>query len=587
MMEPRSGVDTRAGLSTLLDTLEYHRAFEVEDRLKGAIRAQREALAIGATDLEMRARLVEADMRLRRGRATEAAVLATQVNQWAREHGPVPLLARSHMVLSSIFESVGDSASCLDHAVRAVELLDDDAPARMRGNFLIRLADALSVAGSFDAARQRYREAERIFVTIGDTERQVSVLNNLAYAEYEAGDPQRAWETAQEMRSLAEASDFGLTPPLLDTLARAYIGVGQYKQAAAALETALRVLARQGDVEANTPAGVMLTLAEVQLSQGRIGAAQATLDRARTICVERNLGGVNVELMRVQAEIYAAAGRFEEAYRAHQVFHDEFVRLNSIHREADARTRQALFETAEARHSAKRFWRQARTDALTGLPNRRFVDEEIPRRLEEVAAGGRLAIAIVDADHFKRVNDTLSHEVGDQAIYELGRILQEALPAGPDPVTAGSRLVARLGGEEYLLVLPGLEMPAAASVLRAVRDAVAEHDWSPLLGTLSLTVSVGGTSAQPDDTQATLLYRADQNLYMAKAAGRNRVVVDGTAPGRPKVRGRRATSRPHPAALVARTRATLAVVGDDEPGSLFEPGRAAALGRETGRETAS
>ena len=237
----------------------------------------------------------------------------------------------------------------------------------------------------------------------------------------------------------------------------------------------------------------------------------------------------------MQAEIHATAGRFDMAYQANKIFHAEFVRLNSIRRESDARTRQALFETEEARHSAERFWRQARTDALTGLPNRRFVNEEIPRLLDEVAAGGSLVVAIVDADHFKRVNDTLSHEVGDKVICELGRVLQEALPSRPDAATSGSWLVTRLGGEEFLVVLPGLDMAAATPVLKGLRIAVARHHWRPLTGSLPLTVSVGASAAVPRDTQSSLLTRADRNLYMAKAAGRNRVVVDELAPRRPAV----------------------------------------------------
>jgi hypothetical protein len=161
MIDATAGGDVRAGLSALLDDLEFHRAFDVEDRLARAIRLGQQAFAVGALDLQMRGRLVESDMRLRIGQATEAAHLATEVNHWAREHGPPALLARSHLILSSIFESIGDSASCLDNALRALELLDDDTPVRTRGNFLVRLADALSVAGSFDAARQRYREAEQ------------------------------------------------------------------------------------------------------------------------------------------------------------------------------------------------------------------------------------------------------------------------------------------------------------------------------------------------------------------------------------------------------------------------------------------
>jgi two-component system cell cycle response regulator len=524
---------TRVAFGELLDNLEYHRSVDVAARLERAVQVERQALEAGATDMQMRARLVVADMRLRVGQATEAAVLATEVNHWAREHGPPSLLARSHLVLSSIFESIGDSASGLDHALRALELLDDDTPPRTRGNFLVRLGDALSVDGSLEAARERYREAERIFLAVGDVERQISVLNNLAYAEVEGGDRKRAWAAAGEMRRLAEANSISLSPPLLDTLARAHIGIGEYEAAAAALEAGIEALSAHGDIEADTPAGLLLTLGEVQLMQDRPARARASLERCRVICAERSLGGIEVELLRVEGELCAAEGRFEEAYQTYKVFHAESLRLSSLHREANARTRQALFETAEARHDAQRFWRQARTDALTGLPNRRFIDEELPLYLDDVVAGAPLVVAIIDADHFKRVNDTLSHEVGDRAIFELARVLEGSLPAVSDPVPVHSRFVARLGGEEFLVALPGLDMGAAKRALQAVRNAVATYEWSRIIGPLSLTVSIGAAAARNGDTRSSILARADHNLYVAKAAGRNRLVVDEHQQGAP------------------------------------------------------
>ncbi len=522
----------RAGLAAILDGLEFHRNFDIDARLEQAIGVEREALAAGATDLQMRARLLQADMRLRLGQAA-AADLAMEVNRWALAHGPQSLLARSHLVLSSVFESIGDSGSCLDHALRALDLLDSDAPLRSRGNFLLRLADALAVDESFDAARQRYREAEQVFLALGDVERQLAVLNNLAYSEHEAGDSQLAWEAAEEMRSRAEACGLALSPPLLDTLARAYMGRGDYERASTALQAGLQALGTQGNVEADTPAGLMLTLAEVRLRQGRLELAQQTLEACRATCVERRLGAVEVEVLRVQAEIYAAARRFDRAYEVHQVFHSESLKLSSARREAAARTRHALFETAEARQEAERFWRQARTDALTGLPNRRYVNDEFPRCLDAVVAGTPLVVAIVDIDHFKLVNDTLSHEIGDRVLCELGRVLPEALPATPDPTLSASNFVARLGGEEFLVVLRGLDLASATPQLKAMCAAVANHAWSELIGSMALTVSVGAAAAQPADTQSSLLARADRNLYAAKSAGRNRVIVDEPSPAVP------------------------------------------------------
>ncbi|MFI5255043.1 MAG: GGDEF domain-containing protein, partial [Candidatus Limnocylindrales bacterium] len=187
--------------------------------------------------------------------------------------------------------------------------------------------------------------------------------------------------------------------------------------------------------------------------------------------------------------------------------------------------------TAEARDEARRFWRQARTDALTRLPNRRFLEEELPLCLAAVSASQPLVVAIVDADHFKRVNDRFSHGVGDRVISELGGVLEEGLPGQVDGALPRRSFVARLGGEEFLVVLPGLDVAAATAVLEAMRDAVARHDWAPLVGALPLTVSIGASRALAHDAPSELMARADHSLYMAKAAGRNRVVADASPSG--------------------------------------------------------
>jgi two-component system cell cycle response regulator len=514
-----------ARLGDLLDDLEYHRAFGVATRLERAIEAEQEAVVLGDPSLQMRARLVQADMLQRTGRVTAGARLASEVNTWARQNGPQTLLARSHLVLSSVYESVGDSASCLDHALRAVELLADTTPLRTRGNFLMRLGDAYAATGSFDEARERYGEAGRLFEAIGDLERRLNVLNNLAYAEYESGDAQRAGPAAEKMRKLAESSGFGLNPPFLDTLARIHILLGEYDKAESALEDALAAFASGGDVQAVTPAEFMLTQAEAQRRQGRLEEAQSTLDRCRAICVERSLTGVEVEVLREQAELHAAAGHFDQALETYKTFHAEVVSLNSNRREVAARTREAMFGTEEAQGVARRFRLQVRTDGLTGLPNRRSVNEELPARLNDVLAGVPVVVAVFDADHFKDVNDALSHEVGDIAMRELGRLLETSLASGYAAPRVSPSFVARLGGDKFLAVLPGLELSAATTVLETMRATVEDHQWRPFIGELRLTVSVGAVAAFATDTPSNVLTRADRYLYAAKQAGRNRVVT--------------------------------------------------------------
>ncbi len=513
---------THETIAEALDELEYHRSYEVRSRLQRAQAIEQEAVAAGAPQLQQRARLVQGDMLQRLGQVASAARIVSDVNRWAAIHGPPSLLARSHLVLSTIFESAGDPGTCLDHALRAVQLLDDTIDQRTRGNYLLRLADSLAVAQSFDAARHRYVEAEQVFVSIGDVERQLGVLNNLAYAEVEAGQVRRAWETSQRMRRLALSSGIGLNPAFLDTLARTHLGLGELDLARHALLEGLQALDDSGDMQASTPAELLLALAEVQRRDGDLAAARRTLDQCRKICQERSLTGIAVEVLRVQSEIHAAAGDYRQAYDVFTFYHDEYNRLTSTLREAEARTRQALFETAEARQEAQRFWTQARTDPLTGLYNRRYVDEELPARLRDVASGASLVVSIIDADRFKYINDTFSHEIGDRVIRALADLLAAAVSPEADE-GAHRGFAARLGGEEFLVVLQGLGLRRAVSVLEALRARVQRHDWGELAPEITVTVSIGAVNARADDTAATVLARADRNLYAAKAAGRNRV----------------------------------------------------------------
>ena len=537
----------RPALLRQLDDLEFSRSADIEYRLDGALRCEASARRAGAPDLAMRARLVQADMLQRKGQSSEAAAAATEVNRWARENGPQLLLARSHVILAAIFENIGDSAGCLESALRAVELLDDSTPPRTRADYLARLADGFTLTGSFDSARERYVEAQRVFVEIGDVERQLMVFNNLAYSRAMAGDLDQAKIATDQMQALATEAGVVLSPTHLDTVARVHIGRSEFAAAEAVVQSAFDLLARSGDVQAVTPGELTLTLAEVQRRQGRFADAQRTLDQCRQISTERALAGLDVDILREQAELYAATGELGRAYETYKLYHDQAMTLSSKKREAAARTRQALFETAEARQQAQRYWRQARTDELTRLPNRRFVDEELPRLLAEASTGRPLAVAIVDADHFKRINDTLSHEVGDRVIVALAQALQAAVlgndaaagpgePAASDdlgPEETSSTFVARLGGEEFLIVLPGLEIRAAADLLERVRVEIEGHGWRDLVGNLPVSVSIGVTVAMSQDGQSELLARADRSLYAAKRSGRNRVVVDrGT--GRPR-----------------------------------------------------
>lgn len=168
---------------------------------------------------------------------------------------------------------------------------------------------------------------------------------------------------------------------------------------------------------------------------------------------------------------------------------------------------------AEEREASR--WRMlAFTDALTKVGNRRMLTVLLEDEFEVARRSGEgLAVAFVDADHFKAVNDRFGHAVGDRVLYDLARVLEREVGA--------LGVVGRWGGEEFLVLLPS---PAHADEL-AERLRVAVDAALSVHGS-RVTVSVGLASLRDDDTTSSLLARADVCLYRAKHEGRNRVVSD-------------------------------------------------------------
>jgi diguanylate cyclase (GGDEF)-like protein len=158
---------------------------------------------------------------------------------------------------------------------------------------------------------------------------------------------------------------------------------------------------------------------------------------------------------------------------------------------------------------------EARTDALTGLLNRRGFDERASLELARSRRdGSSIAIAAFDLDHFKRVNDEWGHEVGDRVLIHTAQVL--AAEAREIDV------VARFGGEEFVALLPGADTAAAHAFAERVRDVLAGERFSRLP---TVRISAGVLSARAPATVDELLRGADSALYAAKRGGRDRAVI--------------------------------------------------------------
>ena len=164
----------------------------------------------------------------------------------------------------------------------------------------------------------------------------------------------------------------------------------------------------------------------------------------------------------------------------------------------------------------------AMTDQLTGLYNRRYMARHLETLLSGLPSSGKtLAFLIMDVDHFKRVNDSYGHDVGDEILREFARRIGANI--------RGHDLACRFGGEEFVIIMPETDVATARPVAERLRASIesAPFSVSRAPGALNITVSIGVAGAEgARDTADALLRRADQALYRAKHTGRNRVVAD-------------------------------------------------------------
>lgn len=225
-----------------------------------------------------------------------------------------------------------------------------------------------------------------------------------------------------------------------------------------------------------------------------------------------------------QSEVQASARQLEQILQE-EADNWKPLAVSVVHRIASANERltqqlkdaeKRLNEQAEAirMHAA-----DARTDPLTGLPNRRALDDELQRRSSEWERKQTpYAVTLVDVDHFKRCNDEYGHAAGDEALRRVAKLLRGSL--------RDMDFAARFGGEEFCVVHPATTLDEAQAAAERIRKAIAESTIDVSGQKLALTISAGAAQAMVKEDTTQLIARADAALYAAKNAGRNRVRVN-------------------------------------------------------------
>lgn len=465
---------------------------------------------------------------LQQGKLRDAIAEAEPVRDRLRGAAPGTRLGAARMELLRTIALAASEAGAFEVALGAAQELTADPAAYADADLAFDAAFSLAVClermgDNWQALRiltevvERHGDGAPSFAML-------STLNGIAAAAV------GAYHRVRDIDADGEAVDLLITArdaaeravPLLDEFPNPLYRV-------AVLGNLGEVLTYQGELDvAERELRAALALAE------RIGAA-GHRDRVRaSIGAWLNAVGRHDEALEWLDRLVADLGddgphstRIRAHHAAHQAaravgcfelalaHHETFERLERQRTTNQLRSQSELFVTrSEAQAEVDRHRSTAERDPLTGLGNRRHLSRTLQQLVMAADERPGFAIAMIDVDRFKSINDLLGHAIGDVVLVEVAKVLEGECE--PDDV------VVRYGGEEIVVVMPGSSVDEALRRWDRVRERIARHRWPGLPTGRRLTISVGVAGAPPSDVDR-VVSAADRAMYAAKRAGRNRV----------------------------------------------------------------
>ena len=386
-------------------------------------------------------------------------------------------------------------------------------------------------------------EGLRILKASGDVKTLSPTLDSLAHAVWQLGDLERARQYSLEAAEAARqnSSNFDLSESQC-TIGQIYLAMGQTDQAQAQLLEAWNLAVQSGyrRIEAES----LFALGETYTQSAQLDLALDAIQRSLSIAKDTGLRPLIYKCFRALGEICKRKRDFEGAlgfleqligvsedisrYQARlrlqiQVVAREMERTrreSARVREKNMALEQEVEKRKQAQHLAEHL---AITDSLTGLFNRRHFFELARQELVRAERYQHpLTLIMLDIDHFKQVNDTFGHITGDDVLVMGTGLIRASLREGD--------VVGRYGGEEFVILLPNTEPEQARLAAERLRASIASQNLDTDKGPVSVTISIGiasidHTKDAPAPNLDQLLLWADEALYNAKRAGRNRIAV--------------------------------------------------------------
>jgi diguanylate cyclase (GGDEF)-like protein len=423
--------------------------------------------------------------------------------------------------IAILYNRMGDYAQAIHIYNGALKAQRDAGMRREQAVTLHNLGRANENLLEWDAAEKAFQESLAISRELTYARGEAYALRGLGAVANAKGDPQGALATLERAGVLQrQTPDARLHAQIQLARGIALHRLGQLPASESALEAALRVF-QQADslTELRATYG---ELASVLAAMGNWREGYAHLAKAQETAERQFRNQIDQRFTTLKVEFDTASKEKENAL----LIRENEAKQEALEQERRARSLQAtvivliVMLAALLATLAIHQWRTTRrmrtlamTDELTGVPNRRAVLTRLAQVLA-APAGRTHAMLIIDVDHFKAINDQHGHPEGDEALKLVAACLRAQVH---EPAFIG-----RLGGEEFVVILPDSDAEAAQRLAEHCRESITTIDTRRWLADRRLTVSIGLTlSKLADDTPSHMLQRADAALYEAKRAGRN------------------------------------------------------------------
>jgi two-component system, cell cycle response regulator len=482
-----------------------------------AVQLEERARAAQLISRVRRARLLRSDVLSRRGELEEALRLQLETLTEAELDADRMACARAHCLLAGTYDRLAEQSKALRSAEECVRLLAAGDPPTWRAEHMMVLALATSYWRHGEVDYTTFDESLRLAQEAGYPVLRLAILNNYVYVAVTRGD-ERGIEMTDELRRLAEQEmPDGYPSAWLDTIAFGLMGAGKLDEAAEYAAAAVKA-APHDRVEPTTVSMCILTQAKIERARGNLGSAVEHAIAAAQVARDAGAAEAIGRTLEELSELAALEGDYKRAYEYLLERNEALDRYQTERSELHAVTLQAIYSVEVEREQRLALEALADTDPLTGLYNRRYMNRQLAQMVQEP-----VALALVDIDHFKRINDRFGHEAGDRVLSRLADTLRAHAEAwGRDGAFA-----ARIGGEEFVLALSGIDAEEAQECCERVRADVENGAWDEIAPRLGVTVSVGLATQKSGGGEASaLLGRADTQLYNAKRQGRNRVLAE-------------------------------------------------------------